>query len=129
MAIISRAISDVEQIHRFKAPVGMMYEITDIMGVVQNGGVNVAWVLPFELEDERGNFDPGDSGFDAIAAVAANDLVAAPHYFHYSTPVKTKWITMARRSNTAFKVLFFINYSLITVSKTDLILEWFRKGR
>lgn len=110
----------------FKAPKGFMYEIFDIHFSILVGGSNGIGVVPYQLEDEVVFLSTTTSEF---LAFMPTDIAGNIADFAFTKGEKTKYITIAIQDSTAIGVIIIIHYELTHASRTELILEWFRKGR
>lgn len=113
---------------RLKAPKNTMFLVSDIHGSVLSSGANTVSVINELLEDELEiiQADTRQSGMIAAFSTA----IAGNHVdFNFMTPQKSKFLTVARSSSTAFNAIIIIVYELIKATKPELIVEWFRKGR
>lgn len=128
MGLISLTFDANVQVRRYKAPRGKMYRIYDIHASIQSGGDNMVLVLPYFLEDGITELALASGPIDALAAIPAN--IAGTFFdWQFTLGEKTKYLTCVRRTTTNFTMVIIIHFELISVSKTELIMEWFRHGR
>lgn len=125
--IISVFITETSSPFTFKAPKGTMYKIWDVHSTIFAGGANAIGVLNFlsELIEDVWNVD--DTG--GLIAVFDTAITGSTQDFQFTTGEKSKFITIAKDGSSAFAASIIIHYELISASKTELIIEWFRKGR
>lgn len=118
--------SENNGIHRFKAPIRHMYEIHSIYGSIFSGGSNFVSIVDYLLEDEVTSIP---NTVDTIALITSN-IAGTQFQFNLPVPAKTKFISVGPgNDSTVFSTHIYINYELIKASKTELLMEWFRKGR
>ena len=110
---------------RYKAPVNTMYNIT---GINFSNFLSVSaelFVYDYLLEDDITDDDSGSSNFIATF----NTAIAGTSHFIDSINHKTKFITIGKNTGTSIACQVQIYGDIVPVSKTDLLIEWFRKGR
>lgn len=109
----------------FKAPIRTMYKIHSFYGIINFAGNNSVRILNYAVEDD---FVIGAQNEGLIFAIEA-DSGNISALFVLPVPEITKWITIHRSSGTAFTGTVFMNYELVKATRTELLIEWFRKGR
>lgn len=124
MLLISVDYTDL--LLRFKAPKGLQYKISGIcfsnINVV--AGV-VVFVVDYLAEDEL-----TDSMIRTVPNIAAwNSALSSSGIFINNMDHKTKFITIAKNSTAPVRTIINIYGDLVPISRTEAILEWFRKGR
>lgn len=110
-----------------KAPTNMMYKIFGISVHSNTIGSQAISVLDMLLEDEVTVFDP----FARTAGIIfihefdeANSFVR-----YYEKGIETKFLSFITRVTNMQGITIIIDYELKRATKSELILEWFRKGR
>lgn len=125
--IISFVIGTGDAPKRFKAPRGFMYEIWDIHFMVFTAGAGILTIVNYLLEDEVTTISVRRS--EGILASFSSTIAGQAEDFTFTKGEKTKFITGARDGSNTMGVIAIIHYELIKASRTELLLEWFRKGR
>ncbi len=128
MSRIVQVLNADSFIKAFKAPKGKMYAISDIHGTVNLAGDNLVSVFDYLKEDLSADVGPSLSDEGVLANFATN--IAGNHIdFNFMIPQTCKFISIGSESATAFEAILIIAYELITASRTQLLIEWLRKGR
>jgi len=123
MLLISVQYNDA--ILRFKAPRGLQYFIESISMVNQTAINNIlVMVIDFLAEDEQ------TDSFNRSSPSIANMIttIGGLHTFINSINHKTKFISIGKNSTAGVTTFINIYGKLIPISRTDTLLEWFRKG-
>ena len=127
MAILSGFVTETSPV-RMKAPSGSMYEIHSIFLDTNDVVNNAISIYNYLMEDEITVVDPNTTGEGLLMSIECD--VQRSVNFVLPIPEKTKYITAIARSVTAGLFAHFaINYQLVTATKLELLMEWFRKGR
>lgn len=110
-------------IRRFKAPKGLQYLITGIYLAVFEATTGNAYVLDYLVEDE----------ITVVLVITEQNVLSMistnviDNSFIDNLNHKTKYLTLGTVGNA--NCLFVVFGELIHLSKTEAIIEWFRKGR
>ncbi len=108
---------------RYKAPRGMMYIINIIHVSVATTATNTFGVVDHAIDQEDQNsIANGNFIFSIDTGSAINDSLE-------NLKIKTKFFTIGFFGSNAAAVRVAIFGELVTVSRTELLIEWFRKGR
>ena len=124
--ILHTRVTEVSGIKRYKAPRGFMYEIFTMYGAIDTANGNSVAILDYLVEDEVSFIS------NLSHLIGLIDTLVAGNHFNFTllAPIKTKFISIsASFTSPSFIVNLFINYKLVKASRTELLLEWFRKGR
>ncbi len=116
----------LDDILRFKAPRGQQYFVTAIAMVNLLAVNNVfSFVIDFLSEDQQTDSLIRSAPFLAgiVTTVSGHNIVIQ------DINHKTKFLTIGKNSTTAVRVFVSIYGKLIPISRTDALIEWFRKGR
>lgn len=116
-----------EDIFRIKAPTGLMFKIHSMYATTITPGDNGILVINESLEEQVTTIGNAAIRSGVIFEMEAD--VSQNAYFGLPVPEITKFISIATRTSTAFAVDVFINYEFKKATKTELLIEWFRKGR
>lgn len=127
--IISKFFDSNSDPVKFKAPKGFMYNIFDIHFSVTLAGSNIVGVLNYLLEDEVDQDDWNVANAEGVLAIIATNIAGQAEDFNFTKGEMTKFISIAANTSTVFACFIIIHFELVKASKTELILEWFRKGR
>lgn len=122
MIIGSKLLNTINPI-RLKAPQGMMFVIQSIH--VANAGSDVAnnlFVLDYLVEDQVGQITPSDwISSVRLLTTGHNEFVNDLHH-------QCKYISILTDANVP-NCRVTIHGRLINASRTQLLIEWYRKGR
>lgn len=120
--LISANLTDL--ILKFKAPRGMMYFVEGInFATVQADGIYIT-VHPFAID---ATFNIDVSTRQAIASFSAS--IAGTNHFIGGINEKSKFLSIAKASVQTVDVSIEIYGELVKASRTELIMEWFRRGK
>lgn len=123
--LVSKFLNENSVPFRYKAPRHFMYIIEDIHWSGMGAAGNRVLVFDYALEDEVTTVNIATKhpiAFFDTTLRASQDV-------EFTTPLKTKFISIALDSGVAFQGFLIIAGNLVQVSKTELLIEWFRKGR
>lgn len=124
MLLISDRVDQNNPVKRYKAPHHMMYELKILNLTIARETASQGdflLFLDYLLEDEVTEAS-GTQSFH-YQQIAANETVSIP------LDIRTKFVSVIDTTASNYSVGFVLYGDIIKVSKTDLILEWFRKGR
>lgn len=122
---ISRLITSESQLDIYKAPKGKLYSITDVHTSIGDIGNNVFLFLDSRVEVVSQRLEVV---FENYFLAVSTDAVQNTSY-HFSIPVKTKWITVGPTSGNSASIFYVIVYELLKGSIADLVWEFIGKGR
>jgi len=115
------------QVFRFKAPKSTMYEIHGIFIDIVSAGNNSIGVLNYLVEDQITTKNAGVD-FEGFLVAIEGDIQRSTNII-FPIPEITKFISVLTRSSSSFEAFVAINYKLKPATRTELLIEWFRKGR
>jgi len=112
-------------LQRRKAPYRTMYKIYSIYGTIVSAANNTMKVVDYGVEDEVVTLGDVNEGviFEMETSVIHSTNFVIPF------PIISKFLTFGTRLTTAFSGRILVNYELINATRTQLLIEWFRKGR
>lgn len=113
-------------IKTWKAPRGTMWKVDSLSIVVSDSSTASLVIVDYAFED---NVDPGSvslAGIDALIFVTANALT---QYRLTKMDHKAKFLSVLINTLVSTNFHVAIYGEIVSASRTDLILEWFRKGR
>ena len=127
--LVSFVVNEDMGFKRFKAPHGFMYEITDIHFSVLAAVNNRVYVIGYDIEEKGTSTDIAASDVADFIAIMETEAIRQQS-FHFSVAEKVKYLLLAQAaSGNAFECSVVIVGRLTKASKTELLMEWFRKGR
>lgn len=122
--LISKRINQTTDLN-FKAPKNEIYMIRSITIIPVTIAANRVLVFDRHTEEE-----PASISESVDTIFFANMALSVITQIYYEEPVITKFIGInAVNESTPFDARIIINYSTRRATKTELIIEWFRKGR
>ena len=126
MLLITQRLTD--DFFRFKAPKGKMYLIESMNFNNRDSTLNTILIFDEWLEEDAGAVDDNTTRRSQIASFYVIAIDGSNHSIS-GIDHECKYITIAKTQATSVDVLIEIYGKFTIASKTDLILEWFRKGR
>ena len=126
--LISKLVTDITPVKRYKAPKGFMYLVRKIIMTVMTSGTGIFRVVPYWIEQDQlvvGRIPDAEE----ILAIIPSNTVGRQCIFSYPLGEKTKFLSLGRHDDAGGGVMVIIHYDLVKASKVDLIWEWFRHGR
>ena len=126
MLLIAELLSTSRPNKGHKAPSGFQYLIEGIFISILDAGNSNAVILDYITEDEV-SFLGTVTNIHALLIVPTDNVNAGVHMTGINH--KTKFLTIALSDSAATVVWVGIYGELITISRTEAIIEWFRKGR
>lgn len=123
MRLITKQLLDASLIS--KAPTGLMYKINAVHVAITTAlAANYLIIADRHLDtpDVSDTLRVGD-----IVATFATDLQG--NFFISDLDVITKWITIGKTNAASMDARVSIYGEFVKGTKTQLIMEWFRKGR
>lgn len=127
MVLIRKLLTEASSVFKYRAPRNFMYLIHSVHLTVLTAGNNRVIVIDELAEDEVTTLSVGRSS--GIIFVGETDIAGLLPDITFSVPLPSKFISIGRELATTFSAFIIIDYELIEASKTELIIEWFRKGR
>jgi len=122
LLISQRIIQEIPK--RFKAPRHLMYLIDSVIFVITSANANRIVISDRLVDDQATTVNELD-GFVMFNPVNTN--VNNVQYTNLN--VKTKFLTIGMHTTIGATVFVYIFGEYFKASRTDLLIEWFRKGR
>lgn len=112
---------------RMKALPGHVYEIRDLHCIVPGAGAGSIEVFQRGIETDA--FTVTSRTYDeALMATWFTSAAGVQPSFQYQDPIRTKFFTVHKLTSTGAAIVI-ISGTLKKAGKTELLWEWFRKGR
>lgn len=118
--LISTFIDDTFQHRRFRAPRNSMYEISSILFSVNIAGTNFLLVVDRELA-------PDIQTSSLLETIGQIDTGVIGNFQILDMDTRTKTLTLIKAGSTSITVRVVVYGKVISASKRELIIEWFRK--